>query len=505
MPRIRVHNKTPSAPRKVAVERTLDPENWESFRTLAHRVLDDAIDYVRDVRHRKPWQPLPDFAKASLSADLPETGQPLEQVYREFRQNVMPYPLGNIHPRHWGWVNGTGTPEGLLSELLVATMNSNVTGHDQAPVWVELQVIDWFKKIFRFPAAAGGLVVSGCSMANLTGLLAARTYVAGSHVRDRGLTGKGAPKFTVYGSSEGHYCIPRALDVMGLGRHAYRAVRTRPDFTVDTEALRLQIAQDRKAGFQPLAIVGNAGTVNTGALDPLAALATIAEREGLWFHVDGAFGAAVCVSERLRSRLKGIARADSIAFDLHKWLYQPYGAGCVLVRNADNLRRAFAFDAPYFRPLEGGTSRAVTKFNDLGVEHSRRFRALSIWFSLKTRGVKTFARLIEQNVSQAEWLGRRLQHSKTLELMAPVALNVVVFRFNPGGLTPDQLNLVNHRLLIEIQNRGIAVPSSTHLNGAFGLRLAVVNHRSRLDDFELMAASAETLGAELLHKMSKPA
>ncbi|HXV74088.1 MAG TPA: pyridoxal-dependent decarboxylase, partial [Sphingomonadales bacterium] len=238
--------KSPARSREM-LERTLDPADWESFRGLAHAILDDAIDYVRDVRKRKPWQPLPDSAKGALSAPLPEKGQPLEKVYRDFRRNIMPYPLGNLHPRHWGWVNGSGTPEGMLAEMLAAAMNSNVTGHDQAPVWVELQVINWFKKLFRLPAAAGGLLVSGGSMANLTALLAARTYAAGGFARDKGIGGKGAPKFTVYGSVEAHYCMPRALDVMGLGRGAFRAIRTRADFTVDTEALRFQIAEDRKA------------------------------------------------------------------------------------------------------------------------------------------------------------------------------------------------------------------------------------------------------------------
>jgi aromatic-L-amino-acid/L-tryptophan decarboxylase len=486
-------------------ERTLDPEDWEAFRALAHRVLDEAIDYVRDVRKRKPWTPLPDSAKAALSAPLPARGQPLEKTYREFRKNIFPYPLGNIHPRHWGWVNGSGTPEGILAEMLAAAMNSNVTGHDQAPVWAELQVIGWFKQLFRLPAAAGGLLVSGATMANLTALLAARTYAAGCHVRDAGLAEKGGQRFTIYGSREAHYCIPRALDIMGLGRNAFRAISTNDDFTIDLDALRPRIAEDRAKGFTPLALVGTAGTVNTGAIDPLNALADIAREEGLWFHVDGAFGAVAAFSEMLRPRLKGLTRADSIAFDLHKWLSQPYGMGCVLVRNAEHLKHAFQFDPTYFRPLEGGVSKAVVKFNDLGLEHSRRFRALSIWFSLKTRGAKTFVSLIEQNVRQAAWLGRRIVQSKTLELMAPVALNVVAFRFNPGSLPEDQVNLLNNRLLIEIQNRGIAVPSSTFLNGAFCLRVAIVNHRSREADFEALAAAAETIGRELAAKLARGA
>lgn len=475
-------------------ELTLDPENWPAFRKLAHRMLDDAIDYVRDVRKRRPWTPLPPAAQKALSRGLPRKGAPLEAVYREFRKNILPYPLGNIHPRHWGWVNGTGTAEGVVAEMLAAAMNSNVTGHDQAPVWVERQVIGWFRQLFNLPKGAGGLLVSGGSMANLTGLLAARAAATGRAGRDAGVL---AARFTVYGSAEAHYCMPRALDVMGLGRSAFRAIPTRRDFTIDLDRLRETLAADRREGFTPLAIVGNAGTVNTGAIDPLETLADIAAKEKLWFHVDGAFGAAAYFSKTLRPRVKGLPRADSIAFDLHKWLYQPYGTGCALVRDASHLKAAFAFDPTYFRPLEGGVSKAVVKFNDLGVEHSRRFRALSVWFSLKTQGLGKFAALIEQNVRQAEWLGRRVARSKTLELMAPVSLNVVAFRYNPGGLSENELNLLNHRLLIEIQTRGLAVPSSTMLNGAFALRAAIVNHRSRREDFEALAKAAETIGAEL--------
>lgn len=477
-------------------ELTLDPENWEEFRALAHRALDEAIDYLAQVRERKTWQPVPEAAKRALDAPLPENPKPLDQVYGEFCKTVLPYPLGNIHPRHWGWVNGTGTPEGLVAEMLAAAMNSNVTGHDQSPVHVELQVIAWFRELLGLPEGAGGLLVSGGTTANLTGLLAARAAHNGGEARERGLAREGAPRFAVYGSAEAHYCMPKALDIMGLGRNAFRAVPVKEDFTVDVAALEQAIAADKRKGITPLAIVGTAGTVNTGAIDPLARLAEIARREKIWFHVDGAFGALAWLSGTLRPRLEGMGEADSIAFDLHKWLYQPYGTGCVMVRDAETLKQAFAFDATYFRPLEGGVTKGPVKFNDIGIEHSRRFRALSLWFSLKTRGTKTFAALIDQNVAQAKYLAQLVERSSTLELMAPVALNVVAFRYNPGGLSGEHLDLINNRVLIAIQNRGIAVPSSTVLDSKFCLRCAIVNHRSRKSDFDTLVKAVEEIGRE---------
>lgn len=491
--------KKPSTPEQAPLpdrELTLDPGNWDEFRALAHRTLDEAIGYLAGVRERKTWQPVPDTAKRALAAPLPEKPQPLDQVYGEFRETILPYPLGNIHPRHWGWVNGTGTPEGVIAEMLAAAMNSNVSGHDQAPVYVELQVISWFRELFGLPEGAGGLLVSGGTTANLTGLLAARAAHDGGAVRDRGLAAKGAPRFMVYGSAEAHYCIPKALDIMGLGRNAFRAVPVKKDFTIDVAALRRAIAADRKRGFTPLAIVGTAGTVNSGAIDPLAELAAIAREEKAWFHVDGAFGALAWLSGRLRPRLEGMSEADSIAFDLHKWLYQPYGTGCVMVRDANTLKQAFAFDATYFRPLEGGVTKGPVKFNDIGIEHSRRFRALSLWFSLKAQGIETFAALIEQNVNQAGYLAQLVERAETLELMAPAALNVVAFRYNPGGLSDEHLDLINNRVLIAIQNRGIAVPSSTVLRGKFSLRCAIVNHRSRKADFEALVKAVEDIGGE---------
>jgi len=478
-------------------EHTLDPKNWDQFRKEAHKALEEALNYLEGVRDRAPWKPVSDKAKSALTGPVPQNPEPLENVLADFRENILPYPLGNIHPRHWGWVNGTGTAEGVISEMLAAAMNSNITSHDQSPIWVENQVLGWFKELFDLPEGAAGLLVSGGTMANLTALTSARAAKAGFDVREEGLTSEKAGRYTFYTSSEAHYCITKAADILGLGKKACRLIPVTADFTIDIEKLENAIREDRAKGFTPMALIGNAGTVNTGAIDPLNVLGDIARREGMWFHVDGAFGAVAWFSDKLKARLKGLEKADSIAFDLHKWLYQPYGTGCVMVRDGTKLSEAFSFEASYFKPLTRGVSNGPTKFNDIGIEHSRRFRALAFWVSMKTHGLKTFQALLEQNVAQADYLKGLVEEACDLELMAPVSLNVVTFRFNPGGLTEEALDDLNRRLLMEIQTLGVAVPSATTLNGAFGLRCAIVNHRSRFEDFDLLIRAAREIGAEL--------
>lgn len=489
--------KTNDAGNPLAPEISLDPKNWEEFRALAHATLDEAVNYLRGVAKRPPWRPVSEEAKAALQSPAPEEGRELEDVLEDFKTHIFPYPLGNIHPRHWGWVNGSGTAEGVLAEMLAAAMNSNITSHDQSPIWVEMQVLSWFKGLFDYPENAAGLLVSGGTTANLTALLAARAAKAGYDVRGEGLGSKKAKKYTLYTSAEAHYCITKAADILGLGKNACRLVPVLEDFTINVGALKKAIRDDRQAGFTPMAIVGNAGTVNTGAIDPLAELGDLAKAEGMWFHVDGAFGAVAYFSDKLKPRLKGLDKADSIAFDLHKWLYQPYGTGCVLVRDGSDLDEAFSFEASYFKPLTRGISTGPMRFNDIGIEHSRRFRALAFWFSLNLHGLDKFRNLLEQNCRQAEYLASLIEASPVFELTSPVKLNVVTFRYNPGGLDEEALDNLNRLLIMEIQTRGIAVPSATTLKGAFVLRCAIVNHRSKRSDFETLVKAAGNIGRDL--------
>lgn len=476
-------------------EETLDPQSWDEIRELGHRMLDDMLDYLSTVEERPVWQPVPGEVRRHFETPLPREPQGPEAAYRDFKQWVLPYPMGNIHPRFWGWVNGTGTAVGVLAELLAATVNPNAAGFDHAATYVEEQVLGWCKELLGFPREAGGLLVSGGSMANLLGLAVARNARAGFDVRRCGVAR--GPGLTVYASSETHSSVVKAVELLGLGGEALRRVPVGADWTVDTAALAALVEHDRLRGLRPLAVVGNAGTVNTGAVDDLEALAELCHREGLWFHVDGAFGALAAASPKLRPLVAGLEKADSLAFDLHKWMYVPYDAGCVLIRDAEAHRRAFELTPAYLDRVDGGLAAVPPYFSFRGMELSRGFRALKVWMSLKAEGADRYARIIRQNVEQARHLAALVEASPVLELLAPVPLNVVCFRFVEPGAEEGELDDRNRRILVRLQESGVAVPSSTVLDGRYALRVAITNHRTRRRDLDLLAAEVVRLGREL--------
>jgi aromatic-L-amino-acid/L-tryptophan decarboxylase len=477
-------------------EETLDPEDWQAMRALGHRMVDDMMNYLETVRERPVWQPIPDEVRAHLNQPLPVEAEGAERAYHDFTEHVLPHPLGNIHPRFWGWVNGTGTPFAMLAEMLAAGMNPNVGGFNQVPVYVETQVIDWCKQMLGYPSVASGLLVSGGSMANLVGLTVARNAGAGFDVARQGLQGEAA-RMTLYGSIEMHYSIEKAVELLGLGSHALRRIPVNSDYQIDVAALEAAINEDRARGFRPICVIGNAGTVNTGAVDDLAALANICEREGLWFHVDGAFGALAALSPALRPQLAGMERADSLAFDLHKWMYLPYEVGCALVRHPEAHSETFTATGAYLAHTERGLTSGSTWFAGYGVQLSRGFRALKVWLSLKEHGIDKFRRLIEQNVEQARYLVALVEAAPKLELLAPVPLNIVCFRYTDASLDASALNRLNEELLIQLHESGVAVPSSTMLNGTYALRVAITNHRSRREDFRLLVRKVVELGRGL--------
>ncbi|MFI4920394.1 MAG: pyridoxal phosphate-dependent decarboxylase family protein [Gammaproteobacteria bacterium] len=475
-------------------EETLDPQDWDGFRRLMHQALDDALDYTANVRERPVWQPVPEAVRMELKRSLPRAGEGEAAAYRDYQRLVAPYPVGNIHPRFWGWVNGSGTPMGLMAELLTATMNVNAAGFDQASTYVELQVIDWLKELLGFPSEASGILVSGGSVANLVGLNVARSAMAPFAVRRQGLTGK--PRLMLYTSSETHNSAQKAVELMGLGAESLAIIPVDDEYRMDMGALKARIAADRRAGHLPFCVAANAGTVNTGAIDPLDAIADLCAAERLWLHVDGAFGALAALDPENRGLLKGMERADSLAFDLHKWMYLPYDVGCTLVRDKEIHKAAFAVQASYLNKLEGGIAGAPVTFADYGPQLSRGFRALKVWMNLKAYGADKFARLIAQNLRQARYLKERVEATPELELLAPVPLNVVNFRYRAKGLDETALNELNARILIALQERGIAAPSSTVLKGRFAIRVAITNHRSRREDFDALTAAVVALGQE---------
>ncbi|HUH96857.1 MAG TPA: aminotransferase class V-fold PLP-dependent enzyme [Anaerolineales bacterium] len=477
-------------------EETLDPQDWQAMRVLGHRMVDDMLTYLQTVRERPVWQPVPDQVKEDLRKPLPIDPQSPEDAYHDFVENVLPYPLGNIHPRFWGWVMGNGTPFGALAEMLAATMNPNLGGGNHVANHVELQVLDWCKQMLGMPLSASGLLVSGGSMANLVGLTVARNSRAGFDIRRQGLPA--APKrLVLYGSVEMHSSIEKAVELLGLGREALRMIPTNERFQIDLAALEKTIAADRTAGAQPFCLIGNAGTVNTGAIDPLNDLADLARREKLWFHIDGAFGALGAVSPELRPLLTGLERADSIAFDLHKWMYMPFEVGCVLVRDPEAHRLAFTLTPEYLAHFERGAASGSHWFNEYGPQLTRGFRALKVWLSIKEHGIAKYGRIIKQNVDQCRYLTRLIEASPDLELLAPTSLNIVCFRFKTAGGAEAALNHLNEQILMELHVQGIAVPTYTTLNGKFAIRVANTNHRSRREDFEVLVREVIRLGKAL--------
>lgn len=482
-------------------EETLDPEDWESIRALGHRMLDDMVDYMQTVRERPVWQHAPDHVKAHFDRPLPLDPQPPEEVYEEFLENVLPYPVGNIHPRFWGWLFGTGTVLGAFAELLAASMNTNSGDLDHhSAIHVEKQVIEWCKEMLGFPASASGLLTGGCSAANLIGLAVARNAKAGFDVRREGM-GRAPRRMTLYASEEIHSSMQKAAEILGLGGDALRRVPVDGDFRIDVGALEAAIARDRESGLLPFCVVGAAGTTNTGATDDLDALADVCAREDLWLHVDGAFGAWAVLVPDVRDQVTGMERADSLAFDFHKWMYMPYEIGCVLVRHEQEHRGTFSLTPVYLAGEKGG--RGLTGggdlpwFTDYGFELSRSFNALKAWMSLKEHGVRKYARLIQQNVEQARYLAGLVEAAPELELAAPVPLNVVCFRYVDADMDGAALDALNKAILVELQEQGIAVPSGTTLRGRYVLRVGHTNHRTRREDFDLLVREAIRLGRGL--------
>ncbi len=458
----------------------LDPKDWETFRRDAHRALDAAFDALRTVRDRPVWQSVPADIRARFDEPMPLAPSSFSAVIDEFEQTIAPYPIGNQHPRFFGWVHGSATPSAAVADALASILDANLGGRDHAAIYVERQVLRWFAALFGLPEDAGGLCTLGTSAANLLAIVTARSRTSGNE------------KLVGYTSASAHLSLRKAFEATGLGAPALRMIPTDADHRIDLAALAQTIASDRARGERPFLLIGCAGTVGVGATDSLDALAEIAAREHLWFHVDGAFGALTALAPSLRERLRGIERADSIAFDFHKWLRVPYDAGCLIVRDPRHLTDAFSVNESYLAHAERGPGAGSPWFGDLGLDLSRGFRALKVWFALKEHGADTLGASIEHNVASAARLRELVDADPLLERLAPVPLNIVCFRYRAPGLHGEDLDAFTLELAMRIGESGRAVVSTVPLPGGIALRACITNHRTTEEDLDELLAAVHT-------------
>jgi aromatic-L-amino-acid decarboxylase len=465
----------------------LDPQDWPAFRAASHQALDRMIDFLQTARERPVWRDAPEQVRSQFQSPLPRRPRELADVLDDFDVNIKPYVVGNTHPLFMGWVHGAGTPAGMIAEMLAAGLNANCGGRNHIAIDVERQITRWAAELFEFPMDATGIFVTGSSAANFLGLLVARDAAMGHEVRRSGFLTSGK-QLVAYASVHAHGCVAQAMELAGVGSAHLRSIdadsagATRPDL------LRAAIDRDLADGLTPFLIVGTAGTVDTGSIDPLRDLALTARKYGLWLHVDGAFGALAALSANLRPRLSGIELADSIAFDFHKWAHVPYDAGFLLVRDGAMHRGAFANAAAYLQRSSQGLAAGDVWPCDLGPDLSRGFRALKTWFTFQVHGADRIGRAIEATCENARHLGETLARSEVFELRAAVSLNIVCFALKSGWL--EQLN---EAIVVDLQMRGLAAPSMTKLAGRPVIRAAIVNHRTTRADVEhFVAALHET-------------
>jgi aromatic-L-amino-acid decarboxylase len=484
----------------MTTEETLDPADWAETQSVGHQIIDDAIAYLRDVRERPPWRPIPAAVRQSYSTGVPRGPTPLSEVYNEVTADLMPFPMGNIHPRFFSWYMGSSNFTGALGDFLAAIQGSNLGGGNHAAALMDGQVVDWCKEMMGFPVSASGTLVSGGSMANFIALTVARNVTSGIDLRELGVAALRQP-LRFYGSDQMHSCHRKAVEALGLGYQALRRIPTDAAFRIDLAALAAAIAEDRRAGFQPACIIGNAGTVNTGAIDDLDALAELAAREGMWFHVDGCIGALLAISHENAHLVSGVEKADSVALDPHKWLHAPFEAGCVLVRDAAAHRAAFAVTPEYLETTPRGLA-AAPWLHEFGLQTTRGFRALKIWMAIKEHGIEKFGRLIDQNIAQAHYLTDLISAAPRLELVAATTINIVCFRFVAPHRDAQELKALNTELMLRLQEAGIAVLSDTTVHGTHCLRVAITNQRTRRADLDLLVQEIVRLGNQLDREMS---
>jgi aromatic-L-amino-acid decarboxylase len=465
----------------------LDPSAGE-IRDWGNSVIEFMADYLAGLRERRVYGHMSSREiRDRLDPTLPIKGTDFDGLLKVFRDTIVPYSRQNAHPRMFGYVQSPGTPLAAFADLLASTLNANVTVWRSAPAPVELErlTIDWIRQILGFDAEAGGLFVSGGSMANLAALAAARQTKNCSSGRLR-----------MYASSATHFSIPKAATLLGIGRENVRHVAIDERFRIRVDDLVAKITADLEQGYVPFCVVGNAGTVDTGAVDPLAEIREVANEFQLWMHVDGSYGAFAILAQSARKLFAGMEQADSVALDPHKWLYLPVDVGCVIYRDPEIARAAFAYEAEYTRMFGEKADEAFACW-DYGPELSRRFRALKVWMLLKGLGLESLGEAIESNLACARYLESMVRASDDFEMVAPVELSIFCFRHVPvqlRGESPKAIDAFNERLLVALQRDGSSYLSNARLGGRFALRGCVLNYRTTERDMDILLDDLRRVG-----------
>lgn len=478
----------------------IDPD---AFRQLGYRAVDLATEYLADMRQRSVFTPmLPDERRVLLEQPLSDGGVDPDEILDRFVELVLPHPMGNGHPRFFGWANSPPSPIGAIAELLAGALGPSCAGGDHAAIYLERCVVRWLMELVGFPVEGSmGILVSGGSMASLTCLAAARQRAiaaTGHDVRADGLQGWPS-QLTLYLSTESHTTLRKAAELLGLGSAAVRTVPVDDAFRIDVAALRAAIRADRAAGRQPFCVVASAGTVSTGAIDPFSAIADLCAEEGMWIHVDSAIGAVGILDQALTPRYAGMERADSLALDPHKWLSVPMECGCALVRDGQLLRDTFSLVPPYVRTEEGKGFGGLPWYAEYGFQQSRGFRALKVWMTLLQAGRNGLAAMIARHNALARHLAATVDAAPDLERAAPVELSIVCFRYVPPDLdlNHEELDALNKAIMEEVQAGGAAFLTQAVLHGRFVLRANVFHYATTAEDVDALVEVVQRTGARL--------
>ncbi len=476
-------------------EETLDPEDWEKLRTLGHKMLDDMLTYLQNIRSAPSSYPTQKAINEIYKPLTPE-GEGENKVYEIFQHSILPYTLAHTRPRFWGAVAGTGSPYGMLTEMLRAGMNG-AQEFTFAEAHVHKQVINYIKELLEFPQEASGVLVSGGSEANFTGLAVARNAKAETDIKTKGLQTL-TRKMTLYCSDETHHCLERSVELLGLGSESLRRIPTDKNCKVKLNDLKKTIKQDKSQNKKPFCIIGCAGTVNSGAFDDLNALADIAQKENMWLHIDGAFGAWAKISKTHKHLTDGMERADSLAVDLHKWMYMPYGIGCTLIKNRLAHYTTFAYDnnAEYLKSAFNQATEQLANPHNLALPLSRNFSSLKAYMLLRAYGKNKYSKLIQQNLDQTNFLANLIKKQPDMEICTPVTSNIVCFRYRPNNLNEAQLEQLNKQIYNEINKQTFWMISDTTIKNKYLLRACNVNHRTRKEDLEFLVDTVKKTGAK---------